>query len=159
LDRRRKKNWLSHSNALWLNWGVTVTLRTLDAAAFQSRLTDYDYDMVMYNWQNTLSPGTEQAVYWGCAAASQKGRFNYAKICNPAVDALIARIPNARTTTDMTDAVRALDRVLMAEYYTIPLFYTGRDFVASWTRITHPPTASLYGNIMESWWAKSSSPK
>ncbi len=138
--------------------GVTVTLRTLDTAAFQSRLTDYDYDMVMYNWQNTLSPGTEQAVYWGCAAASQKGRFNYAKICNPAVDALIVRIPNARTTTDMTDAVRALDRVLMAEYYTIPLFYTGRDFVASWTRITHPPTASLYGNIMESWWAHTENP-
>lgn len=132
--------------------GINVKIRTLDAAAFQSRLSDYDYDMILYNWQNTLSPGTEQSVYWGCVAATQKGRFNYAQICHPAVDSLIAKIPDSKTTTDMITRVRALDRILMAEYYTIPLFYTGRDFVASWTRISRPATPSLYGNIMETWW-------
>ncbi len=138
--------------------GIAVTLRTLDAAAFQSRLTDYDYDMVLYNWQNTLSPGTEQAVYWGCDAAQQKGRFNYAGICDPRIEKLITQIPNAKTTKDMTDSVQNLDRILMSEHYTIPLFYTGRDFVASWTRVNHPPTPSLYGNIMESWWFDGNSP-
>lgn len=132
--------------------GITVTTRTLDAAAFQSRLTKYDYDMVLYNWQNTLSPGTEQTVYWGCAAAKQEGRFNYAGICNPAIEDLIARIPNAGTTQEMTDSVHALDRILMAEHYTIPLFYTGRDFIAHWTGFSRPSTPSLYGNVMESWW-------
>lgn len=139
--------------------GITVKLRVLDAAAFQSRLSDYDYDMVLYNWQNTLSPGTEQAVYWGCAAAAQKGRFNYARICNPAIDHLISRIPNSRTMDEMTSAVRALDRILMSEHYVIPLFYTGRDFVASWSKISHPAKASLYGNIMESWWSAAQTPK
>lgn len=137
--------------------GITVTMRTLDAAAFQSRLSDYDYDMVLYNWLNTLSPGSEQAVYWGCAAAEQKGRFNYAGICNPAIEDLITRIPNATTTEDMMTSVHALDRVLMAEHYTIPLFYTGRDFVASHTDFHHPDRPSLYGNIMESWWYTPSS--
>lgn len=113
-------------------------------------LSDYDYDMVLYNWLNTLSPGSEQAVYWGCAAAEQKGRFNYAGICNPAIESLIARIPNADTTEDMMIAVHALDRVLMAEHYTIPLFYTGRDFAASRKAYHHPDRPSLYGNIMES---------
>jgi len=139
--------------------GINVKLRILDAAAFQSRLSDYDYDMVLYNWQNSLSPGSEQAVYWGCAAATQKGRFNYAQICNPAIDDLVARIPNSKTTSEMTAAVHALDRVLMAEHYVIPLFYTGRDFVASWNRISHPSTASMYGNIMESWWYSGEKPK
>lgn len=132
--------------------GVTVNMRTLDAAAFQSRLTDYDYDMVLYNWLNTLSPGSEQAVYWGCDAAQQSGRFNYAGVCKAATEDLIARIPNAQTTEDMTNTVRALDRILMTEHYTIPLFYTGRDFIASWAQFGHPDRPSLYGNIMESWW-------
>ncbi len=132
--------------------GISVKLRTLDAAAFQSRLTEYDYDMILYNWQNTLSPGTEQAVYWGCSAASQKGRFNYAQICNPAVDDLVSRIPNARTLPEMISTVRALDRVLMSEFYVIPLFYTGKDFIASWKHLSRPRQPSLYGNIMESWW-------
>lgn len=133
--------------------GINVKLRILDAAAFQSRLSDYDYDMMLYNWQNTLSPGSEQSVYWGCAAASQKGRFNYAQICNPAIDALVAKIPNSQSTEEMTTAVRALDRILMSESYVIPLFHTGRDFVASWGHISHPETPSMYGNIMESWWS------
>lgn len=132
--------------------GINVKIRTLDAAAFQSRLSDYDYDMILYHWQNTLSPGTEQTVYWGCAAASQKGRFNYAQICHPAIDDLVAKIPDSKTTADMLARVRALDRVLMSEYYTIPLFYMGRDLVASWTRISRFPPPSLYGNIMETWW-------
>lgn len=139
--------------------GINVKLRVLDAAAFQSRLTDYDYDMILYNWQNTLSPGSEQAVYWGCEAAKQKGRFNYAQICNPAVDNLVATIPNSQSLEDMTGKIRALDRILMSEHYAIPLFYMGRDFVASWNRIGHPKTTSLYGNIMESWYAKNESPE
>ncbi len=134
--------------------GITVTLRTLDAAAFQSRLSDYDYDMVLYNWQNTLSPGSEQSVYWGCAAAKEKGRFNYAGICDPRIEDLIVKIPNAKTTTEMTESVHPLDKILMSEHYTIPLFYTGRDFVSSWARVNHPETPSLYGNIMESWWVE-----
>ncbi len=138
--------------------GVNIKLRVLDAAAFQSRLSNYDYDMILYNWQNTLSPGSEQAVYWGCAAATQKGRFNYAQICNPAIDHLVSIIPNSQTTTEMTAAVRALDRILMSESYVIPLFYTGRDFVASWSRISHPQKPSLYGNIMESWWYSGQNP-
>jgi microcin C transport system substrate-binding protein len=132
--------------------GINVKIRTLDAAAFQSRLSEYDYDMILYNWQNTLSPGTEQSVYWGCASASQKGRFNYAKICHPAIENLVAQIPDSTTPEDMQTRVRALDRVLISEKYTIPLFYMGRDFVASWTRVSRPATSSLYGNIMETWW-------
>lgn len=138
--------------------GISVNLRVLDSAAFQSRLTGYEYDMLLYSWQNTLSPGTEQAVYWGCAAAQQKGRFNYAQICNPAIDNLIARIPNAGSTEQMTATVRALDRVLMAEHYTIPLFYMGRDFVASWDGFSHPEVPSLYGNVMETWWFDGKTP-
>ncbi len=132
--------------------GIEVRLRVLDTAAFQSRLSDYDYDMILYFWQNTLSPGTEQTVYWGCQAAEEKGRFNYARICHPAVEYLIQKIPNSKTADDMKNNVRALDRVLMSEHYIVPLFYTGRDFVASWAHINHPKTPSLYGNIMETWW-------
>lgn len=137
--------------------GVNVKLRILDATGFQTRLNNYDYDMLLFYWLNTLSPGAEQALYWGCDAAAQKGRFNYAQICNPAIDNIIRHIPNSTSTEDMTSAVRALDRILMSESYIVPLFYTGRDFVASWTKISHPQKPSLYGNVMESWWSQSPS--
>ncbi|MBE2192416.1 MAG: ABC transporter substrate-binding protein [Alphaproteobacteria bacterium] len=133
--------------------GITVTPRTLDAAAFQDLLTSYDYDMTLHFWQNTLSPGTEQSLYWGCAAAKMQGSFNYAGICNPAIEDLVAKIPNAPTRETMVSLTRSLDRILTWENYTIPLFYSDHDNVSYWTPVTHPETPSLYGNIMESWWS------
>ncbi|MEK7800889.1 MAG: extracellular solute-binding protein, partial [Pseudomonadota bacterium] len=139
--------------------GITVTLRSLDSAAFQDRLTGYDYDMTVYWWLNTLSPGTEQAIYWGCDAAKQNGRFNYSGICHPAIENLIAKIPNAKSREEMQTMTRALDRILTWEHIAIPLFYSGRDNVAAWAGFQHPAHTALYGNVMESWFLKQSPTK
>ncbi len=133
--------------------GITVTPRTLDSAAFQDRLTSYEYDMMLHFWQNTLSPGTEQTLYWGCASAKMQGSFNYAGICNPAIERLVGEIPNAKTREEMVTYTHALDRILTWENYAIPLFYSDHDNVAYWNTLGHPTQPSLYGNIMESWWA------
>lgn len=132
--------------------GIKVTIRNLDQAAFQDRLMDYDYDLVIHFWQNTLSPGTEQAVYWGCEAAKQSGRFNYAGICHPAVEKILGNIPNVTTKEELLTQVHALDRILLAERIFIPLFYNGADYVAAWDDYAHPTRISLYGNVLETWW-------
>ena len=50
----------------------------------------------------------------------------------------------------------ALDRVLMAGHYTVPLYYAGADQVAYWTaHLHHPATVPLYGTVLESWWYES----
>lgn len=134
--------------------GITVTPRTLDTAAFQDRLTSYDYDMVINYWQNTLSPGTEQALYWGCAAAKMNGSFNYAGICHPAIEALVKKIPDAANREDMTAMIHALDRILTWENYAIPLFYSDHDNMAHWNSIQPSGQPSKYGNMLqriESW--------
>lgn len=139
--------------------GVVVTLRTLDSTAFQDRMMNYDYDMTVYFWLNTLSPGTEQTIYWGCEAAKQSGRFNYSGLCNPAVEHIITEIPNVSSRAEMADLVHSLDRILTWEQIAIPLFYSGKDFVASWADFKHPSRTPLYGNVMESWWFSPKSAK
>lgn len=134
--------------------GIAVTMRTLDSAAFNDRLLGYEYDMTLYFWQNTLSPGTEQMLYWSCASAKEQGRFNYAGICNPAIDAIAANIPQVKTREDLVSHTRALDRILTWQHIAIPLFYSGKDLIASWPRVTHPKKGALYGNTMESWYKK-----
>lgn len=133
--------------------GIQATLRAPDSATFLDRLRDYDYDMVLYDWTSSLSPGTEQALYWGCAAAREKNRMNYAGICNPAIDSIIAAITESSTRDDLVAHVRALDRILTYGNYIIPLFYTGADFAAYQSNLHHPETTPLYGLIPEVWWA------
>lgn len=148
---------LSFQNALQ-KLGIKVTVRLADSATFQDRLNHFDYDMLMYFWLNTLSPGSEQAVYWGCESRDQPGRFNYAGICNAAIDGLISQIPMVQTAEDMTNTIHVLDRVLMAGHYVIPLFYSPEDHVAYWNFLRRPEHSSLYGPVFEAWWSGANLP-
>lgn len=132
--------------------GVEARVRVLDAAAFLGRLNDYDYDMVLYYWLSTLSPGTEQILYWGCAAADQPARWNYAGICHPAIDSIAGAVADTHSRDDLVAGMRALDRVLRAGHYMIPLYYPGVDFVARRATLARPEATPLYGMVLESWW-------
>ena len=135
--------------------GIVAKIRTLDSAQFAGRLEQFDFDMTVAQWVSTLSPGSEQAVYWGSRAAAQPGTRNYAGIADPAVDADIAALNAAPTTIDLIAAAHALDREIMNGAYFIPLYYAPADWVAYWPmRVTRPAQRSLYGTALETWWAK-----
>jgi peptide/nickel transport system substrate-binding protein len=132
--------------------GIAARIRMVDAVQFEGRRIAYDFDMFPNRWDQSLSPGNEQAFYWGSAAADQPGTRNYMGIKSPAVDAMIAALLRAQTRDDFVAAVRALDRVLISGYYTIPLFHLPDQWVARWTTIRHPAQTSLYGYLPETWW-------
>jgi len=132
--------------------GITLTTRLLDPANFENRKHSYDYDIMLFYWLNSLSPGTEQMIYWSCEAASQPARFNFAGICNPALDALAKGIADAKTYADLTAQAHAIDRILISEYTVIPLFYTGLDYITYEKSIQSPEAVPLYGLVMETWW-------
>lgn len=133
--------------------GIEPRVRVLDAAAFTGRLNEYDYDMVLHFWLSTLSPGTEQVLYYGCEAGKQKARWNFPGICDPEIDKLALSVANAPSRADMVHLVKELDRHLLAGYYMIPLNYPGVDYVAYQSRLRRPDTLPLYGMVLESWWS------
>jgi len=132
--------------------GIAARVRTVDSAQFTGRLDSFDYDVVMYRWINSLSPGNEQLNYWGSAAAQNKGSRNYAGIENPAIDALAAGIAQASDRQTLVARARALDRAIMWGYYMIPMHYLGRDLVATTADIRQPDVVPVYGIVKEAWW-------
>ena len=134
--------------------GVSLRVRTVDSAQFTGRLEAFDYDMVIFRWINSLSPGNEQVNYWGSAAAANRGSRNYGGVANPAVDSLADAIARTTRREDLVANCRALDRVLMHGHYFVPLFYIGRDLVAHDAGIAKPDSAPMYGTVLESWWKK-----
>ncbi len=132
--------------------GVQVQIRVIDSASFQRRLGDYDFDIVLHHWQNSLSPGTEQSLYWSCNAAETPSSFNYSGVCDPAIDDLVNKVAQAQDYDALKAAAQSLDRVLMHKELMIPLFFIGKDFVAYQNRIHHPQTIPLYGMVIETWW-------
>jgi peptide/nickel transport system substrate-binding protein len=132
--------------------GINAQVRLVDAVQYQQRLATFDFDMIENAWEQSLSPGNEQNIYWGSAAADQEGSRNYIGVKSPAVDAMIAALLSARTRADFVSAVRALDRVLISGSYVVPLFYLPQQWVARRAYIHHPAQTSLFGFLPETWW-------
>jgi peptide/nickel transport system substrate-binding protein len=132
--------------------GIDVQVRTVDATQFERRRIAFDFDMMRYRWEQSLSPGNEQLFYWGSAAASEQGSRNYMGVKSKAIDAMIAAMLSATTRADFASATRALDRVLLSGFYVVPLYYPPMQWVARWKRIAHPKRTSLFGYLPETWW-------
>jgi len=138
--------------------GIEARVRTVDPTQFERRRIAFDFDMMEYRWEQSLSPGNEQLFYWGSAAADEQGTRNYMGVKSKAVDAMIAAMLAATSRPDFVAATRALDRVLLSGFYVVPLYFPPVQWVARWTRIEHPSRTSLFGYLPETWWQKDTMP-
>ncbi|MGO4351563.1 extracellular solute-binding protein [Rhizobium sp. RAF36] len=135
--------------------GIDARLRTVDASQYTNRVRSFDYDMIWSIWGETMNPGNEQMDYWGSQAAAQQGSRNYAGITNPAIDTLIKMIIFAPNRDEQVAAIKAMDRVLLANHYVVPLFYSNNSRLAYWDKIAHPAELPEYSiGFPDVWWSK-----
>jgi peptide/nickel transport system substrate-binding protein len=134
--------------------GIEASVRAVDAVQFDQRKLSFDFDMIQNRWDQSLSPGNEQSFYWGSEAAGIQGTRNYMGVRDPAIDVLIAAMLEAREHPAFVSAVRALDRILMSGFYTIPVFSVQEQWIARWNRIQRPKATALTGYLPETWWAR-----
>jgi microcin C transport system substrate-binding protein len=135
--------------------GVAVNVRVVDPSQYENRLRNWDYDVIINSWPQSLSPGNEQRDFWGSAAADQVGSQNYIGIKNPAVDALIEKVIFAKNREDLVAATKALDRVLIWNNYVVPQWTYGKDRTARWDRFGRPDVMPKYarqGGFPTVWW-------
>jgi microcin C transport system substrate-binding protein len=125
--------------------GISASIRTVDDAQYENRLRQWDFDIVVASWGESLSPGNEQRGFWGSQAADQPGSRNIGGIKNPAVDALIDQVIMAKNRDDLVAATHALDRVLLWNYYVVPQWTYPFVRTARWDRFSHPDKLPEYG--------------
>jgi microcin C transport system substrate-binding protein len=125
--------------------GIEVTIRSVDEAQYQNRLRQWDFDIIVASWGQSLSPGNEQRGYWSSQAADQVGSRNLVGIKNPAVDALIDTLIFAKDRAELVAATKALDRVLLWNHYVVPQWTYGKVRAARWDRFSRPDPLPKYG--------------
>ncbi|HBV00580.1 MAG TPA: hypothetical protein DEF21_22145 [Thalassospira lucentensis] len=132
--------------------GVTLDIRLIDTGQWINRIQAYDFDMTTFWWQQSLSPGNEQQIFWSSSAANQPGTRNFAGISDPVIDELIGLVIDANNRETLVQRVRALDRVLQWGFYVIPQYYLGGDRMAYWDVFGRPDTVPLKGTSVMTWW-------
>ena len=134
--------------------GVTTSIRIVDDAQYQNRLRSFDFDIITDVWGQSLSPGNEQREFWGSQTADQPGSKNTIGIKNPAIDALIEQVIFAKDRAALVAATRALDRVLLWNFYVVPQFTYGFSRYARWDRFSHAEPLPKYARsgLPSLWW-------
>ncbi len=118
--------------------GVKSRVRVIDSAQYKRRLDNFDFDIVVGSFGQSLSPGNEQRYFWGSEAADKPGSRNLIGIKNPAIDKLIDEVIFAKDRPELVAATRALDRVLLWNHYVVPQWYVSYNRIAYWDKFNHP---------------------
>jgi microcin C transport system substrate-binding protein len=134
--------------------GIGVSVRVVDDAQYTNRLRQWDFDVVVNTWPESLSPGNEQRGFWGSQAADIPGSQNIIGIKDAGIDALIDRVIFAKNREELVAATKALDRVLLWHHYVVPQWTYGKVRTARWDRFGRPQTLPKYGasGFPDIWW-------
>ncbi|NNK78692.1 MAG: ABC transporter substrate-binding protein [Litoreibacter sp.] len=136
--------------------GIFATVATVDGAQYKERSDLFDFDMTFYSRGLSLSPGNEQLLYWGRAGVEQPGSRNWMGMDSPAAEAMINTMLTVTDQKDYVAAVRALDRILTAGRYVIPIWYSKVSRIAHDRRLVFSDRLPAYGDwigfLPDVWW-------
>jgi microcin C transport system substrate-binding protein len=109
--------------------------------------------MVVQRMGFSSTPGDSLRTYFSSQAAKTNGTENLAGIADPAIDALIDKIIEAKSRPELMIACRVLDRILRANFYWISHWYNPNHRIAYWDVFGQPKTHPRYSRgIPETWW-------
>ncbi len=133
--------------------GIDAKVRTVDPSQYEARVEAFDFDITTSRYVQRNTPGIELRAYFSSAAAAQPGSRNIAGIADPVVDALTEAVIGAKDRAALSDAAKALDRVLRARHYWVPQWYKGVHTIAFWDRFGRPSVTPKYDpGVIDTWW-------
>lgn len=134
------------------NMGIDASLNRVDYAQYSSRRRDKDFDMIFAGYPLDLEPSTELMQFFG-SEAHEYSVFNHAGLADPAVDAVIENIVDATTKEELYANTRALDRLLRAKRFMIPVWYLDVNWIAYWNMYAYPEPLPPYSvGLLDLWW-------
>lgn len=138
--------------------GIEMNYRIYDAALYQRKAENFDFDMMWALMSGSQSPGNELFSYFSSASRDQPGSDNAMGVADPVIDELLGRIVQAEKRDDLVTLVRVLDRLLRLGYYIVPHFYSDVHRVSYRHTLEHPQVLPRFYRIEDSsvmtWWMK-----
>lgn len=132
--------------------GIDASFRVVDSAQWRARGRSGEYDFLLARTNFFVPPGGELKSFYHSSTVGESGG-NFASISNPVVDALIDQIVVEKDAERHFALVHALDRVMLANFYAVPLYYRDTTWVAYWDQFGRPERAPKYATaITSTWW-------
>ena len=134
--------------------GIQAQLRLVDPAQYQSRLRDFDFDLMGMSLQFSATPTRSSFDdLLTSRAADLPGSYNMPGIKSEAVDRLVQMVGIAASREELVTVMRVLDRVLRARFDWVPSWHSGSHRAAYWDKFGFVEPKPDYGFPVETlWW-------
>ncbi|PWC17389.1 extracellular solute-binding protein [Brenneria corticis] len=131
--------------------GITMTVRNIDSAQFNSRLRKRDFDMIPTLYSAYIYPNTNLQMEWHSHYIDST--YNTSGVQDAAIDTLVEQIvAHQGQAAPLLSLGRALDRVLTWNQFMIPMWYSNHDRFAYWNKFAMPVVRPAYSLGFDGWW-------
>lgn len=133
--------------------GFDPKIRLVETAQYVNLLNVFDFDIILNAYGTAHPPTAEVISYFHSDTVDRPLTRNRPGIDLPVVDDLVMRVLNARNLEELTAAQRALDRVLLWNFYMIPIVGVEGPRVVYWDKFGRPPyDAEFRTSFPDAWW-------
>lgn len=135
--------------------GITAAIRRVESSQSVNRMRKYDFEVTTASyWQDAVPYSWLMRSRFQSINADRHNMENYAGIKVPAIDQLVERVIAADTEEEMISAGRALDRILLWNFYMIPGDHPPGLRSVYWNRFGFPPARpdKRYSSYPLHWW-------
>lgn len=145
--------------------GINLKVRQVDFALYRKRLEAFDFDLVTIRTPDFAIPSASDYIeLFSSKKADVEGSGNFRGVKDPAVDAALKAMEEAKTYEQLRDAARALDRIVMHQHYQVPQLFSQGYLMSYWNKFGIPKVQPKYYTTDESgdwpvwsvttWWLK-----
>ncbi len=131
--------------------GIQADIRMIDGTGYFNRRRNADYDAILVGGRMRVPPGWQLRPFFHSSSTLY---LNASRINHPAVDALVEAALSATNLDEYVSACRALDRVLLWNYYQFPLDARGDTRIVYWDKFGRPdlPEEMYVAPFPDGWW-------
>jgi len=133
--------------------GIDVSIRAPEISNWLYRMRSGSFDAGAFAYAPTWTPGEGLRNRFSSLAADTPFSLNWTHVKDPVVDDLLDKVIAARNESDFFAATRALDRVLLWNFYFIPGMARPGYRLVYWDKFGRPEHPVLHRDIwLDVWW-------
>ncbi len=132
--------------------GINAKTRFVEENQYQTRVNNFDFDVVVGMFGQALIPGDELFSYFHSSQKNIKGSRNLAGLSDVAVDDLVEKISRAKGKSELKNLCQRLDQTLLENYYTIPQWHNNTYRILYRNIFAFPKIQPKYSIALDSWW-------
>lgn len=134
--------------------GIAANVRFVEENQYQTRVNNFDFDIIVGVFGQSLIPGSELFSYWHSSQKNVKGSQNISGLDNKKIDKLVEEISKAKSKKQINQLCQEFDEEMLKNYYTILQWYNNTYRILYRDIFAMPKITPKYSLATDAWWIK-----